>query len=302
MRHIVLFIFVTILFTHCVVDFDLKLPKAEARLVVEGLISNKPGPHYVLLTKSKIGAFATHDKSSLRNAELVKDALVIITDDSGQIDTLKLINANDHSSSIDYWYDGGYKTSSLKGIPGHTYELKIMVWGKEFNASAYMPPVPEIDSLRYVMKTAEKDGSKNYVPLLNFIEPQNIENYYLVQLKDEFSPYSSVNSENWEYSIYADTYMKPYVSNLDISLGVNPRGITYMMYQEGSEIYLSLSSLTKEAYTYYKVLLDQFENDGGSYKPTPTSPPGNISNGGLGLFRASSFSEKRIKIPLQNEN
>lgn len=300
MRQFALFILAIILFTRCVEDFDLKLPKAEPRLVVEGLISNHIGPSYILLTKSKIGSFSNPGKSYMgymQNAELVKDALVVISDDSGQVDTLKLIKANDQSTKRDQWYNGGYKTSRLKGIPGHTYELKIKVWGKEFNASAFMPAVPEIDSLRYAMKTDEKDGQQYYVPLLNFKEPQGIENYYLVQLKDEFSPYSGVNTAIWVYSIFTDTYMKPYVSNLDISLGANPRGVTYTTYLEGDSIYLWLSSLTKESYEYYKSLLDQFENDGGAYKPTPTSPPGNISNGGLGLFRASAFTESRVKIP-----
>ena len=85
---------------------------------------------------------------------------------------------------------------------------------------------------------------------------------------------------------------------LKVSRGATPRGIDfYPVYWEGDSTYLALSSLTKESYNYYKALLDQFENDGGAYKPTPASPQGNISNGGLGLFRASVVSEKRTKIP-----
>ncbi len=298
MKQLVIFIILLFIFAGCVEDFDLKLQNADPRLVVEGWITNKPGPYYILLTKSKIGAFATPDQSYFNNAELVKDASVVISDDSGQIDTLKFIQANDNSDSRDKWFHGYYKTSKLKGIANHTYFLKIKVWEKEFNATAYMPPVPEIDSLRYSMKTAEKDGTQYYIPLINFKEPQGIENYYLVQLKNEFSPYLVVNSAIWQYSIFSDIHMNPYVSNLNINLGTNPRGITYRIFQEGDSIYAALSSLTKEGYNYYKTLLEQFKNDGGAYKPTPTSPQGNISNGGLGLFRASAVSEKRIKIPI----
>lgn len=296
MKQFVLVILLLFIFVGCVEDFYLKLQNADPRLVVEGWITNKPGPYYILLTKSKIGAFATPDQSYINNSELVKDASVIISDDSGQIDTLKFIQANDNSDPRDKWFHGYYKTSKLKGIPSHTYVLKIKVWGKEFEASAYMPPVPEIDSLRYSMKIAEKDGAQYYVPLLNFKEPQGTQDYYLVQLKNEFSPYLVVNTAIWQYSIFSDILMNPYVSNLNISLGTNPRGITYPIYHEGDSIYVALSSLTKEGYYYYKAILEQFENDGGAYKPTPTSPPGNIRNGGLGLFRASAVSEKKIKI------
>ncbi|HAH25066.1 MAG TPA: hypothetical protein DCL77_15140 [Prolixibacteraceae bacterium] len=296
MRHYILFIITLFLFTGCVEDFDLKLQNTDPRLVVEGLITNKPGPYYISLTKSKTGTFTVLNYNYINNAELVRDATVIISDDFGQLDTLKLIQINDNSNSRDKWFKGSYKTSKLIGIPGHTYSLKIKVWNKEFKALSYMPPVPDIDSLRYFMKTAEKDGQEYYIPLLNFKEPQGIDNYYLVQLKDEFSLSLIVNTYIWQYSIFSDIHLKPYVSNLNISLGANPRGITYPHYWEGDSIYVALSSLSKEAYIYYKALLDQFENDGGAYKPTPTSPLGNISNGGLGLFRASAFSEKRTKI------
>lgn len=100
----------------------------------------------------------------------------------------------------------------------------------------------------------------------------------------------------WDFSVLSDTFLEPYVSGLNVSLGANPRGIEYPIYWEGASIYIGLSSLTKESYNYYKALLDQFDNNGGAYKPTPASPPGNISNGGLGLFRASAVSEKRTFI------
>ena len=58
--------------------------------------------------------------------------------------------------------------------------------------------------------------------------------------------------------------------------------------------WVSLFSLTYEAYLYYKALLSQFENDGGTFKPSPASPPSNISNGALGIFRASALDTMSI--------
>jgi hypothetical protein len=83
---------------------------------------------------------------------------------------------------------------------------------------------------------------------------------------------------------------------LNISLGATPRSVKLPFYSEGDSIYIGLFSLTKDTYQYYNALLQQFKNDGGAYQSSPGSPPTNINNSGLGFFRASSISEKKIKI------
>jgi hypothetical protein len=296
-----LFIFI-FLFAGCVEfdQYDLKLKDAEPRLVVEGLVTNQPGPYYIHLTKSKTGAFVPPDNNYYSNAEPITDAIVIISDDSNQLDTLKLIEVGVHSDSLEYLPCGGfYKTSSLKGISGHTYFMKVIHNGRIYSSSAYMPPVPEIDSLGYYLNKVEIVGKSDYyLPLLYFKEPQGIKNYYLIQLNNDLSSRIYSSNNRWQFSILSDEFLKPYVNGLNVSPGATPEGINYSpVYWPGDSIYVALSSLTKEGYSYYKALLDQFDNDGGAYKPTPASPPGNISNGGLGLFRASAVSEKRIKIP-----
>jgi hypothetical protein len=59
-------------------------------------------------------------------------------------------------------------------------------------------------------------------------------------------------------------------------------------------IHVRLCSLTKEAYEYIKVMSRQVLYDGNIYKPTPVTPPGNISGGALGLFTASHISDKPL--------
>lgn len=308
MKRILLYLVSIFSILGCVEEYDLKLQDAEPRLVIEGLVSNRPGPYYVRLTKSIPGGLvsSTNNLDRTDNAEPVKDAVVIISDDFNQIDTLKPYKVDIYGSEYDesYFNQGFYKTNQLRGITGRTYYLKILWKGKEYQASAYMPPVPEIDSLGYYLKRSEIVGkSSYYIPLLYFKEPQGIANYYLIQLKPDFDLRIFASYKLWESSILSDKLLKPYVNGLHISRGATPRGIDfYPGYWPGDSIYVSLSSLTVEAYNYYKILWDQFENDGGAYKPTPTSPPGNISNGGLGFFRASAVSEKTIAISRPNEN
>lgn len=311
-------------FPGCVEDYDLNRDEIVPRLVVEGLITNKPGPYYIRLTESQTGSFIEPDYGYTDAAIAVKDAQIIISDNIDQIDTLIPIDVNLDEYTLDRFgyykllYDsfgnivdtlflkdpaafnynrGFYKTKHLIGIPGRTYSLKILSAGKEYQASSFMPPVPEIDSIGYVRKVLEKDKAESFVPLLYFSEPQDTKNYYLIQLVDEVSIRTYSANTLWQFSILSDEFLQPYVNGLNISQGETPRSIEYPIYHEGDFIYVGLSSLTQNAYEFYKTLLQQFKNDGGAYQPSPSSPPTNMSNGALGYFRASAMSEKRIKIP-----
>lgn len=324
MRKVFVLSLLLVLITSCVEEYDLNLAEVDAKLVVEGLITNQKGPYYIRLTESHSGNFIEPNNSPIDSAKGIMNALIIISDNINQIDTLLPINVNPDEYEYDYrfgyykyLYDnngniidtlwltdpiefshdrGYYKTKHLVGIPGRTYYLKIVSSGKEYKANAYMPPVPTIDSLGYSKKVSEKDGQEYYVPLLYFAEPQGIKNYYLIQLKDEILSRRYAEDFNWEFSILSDEFLQPYVNGLNVSLGENPRGFEYPIYMEGDSIYVELSSLTKNAYEFYKVILQQFKNDGGAYQLAPSSPPTNISNGGLGYFRASSISIKRTII------
>jgi hypothetical protein len=328
MRKVIVLSILLVLFTSCVDEYDLNLDESDSKLVVEGLITNQKGPYYIRLTESHSGKFIEPTHSPIDSAKGIMNALIIISDNINQIDTLLPINVNPDEYEYDYRFGyykylhdnngnvidtlwltdpiefrhdrGYYKTKHLVGIPGRTYFLKVVSGGKEYEASEYMPSVPVIDSLGYSKKVSEKDGQEYYVPLLYFAEPQAIVNYYLIQLKDEILSRRYAEDFNWEFSILSDEFLQPYVNGLNVSLGENPRGFEYPIYMEGDSIYVALSSLTKNAYEFYKAILQQFKNDGGAYQLAPSSPPTNISNGGLGYFQASSISEKRVKILKSN--
>ena len=308
----------------CIEDYDLKRDEIAPRLVVEGLITNNKGPYYIRLTESLTGALAEPDYGDTDKAKAVKNAQLIISDNVNQVDTLVPVDFNPDEYTWDYYlglykfiydadnnvidtvyltdpnsftYDRGfYKTQHLEGIPGRTYSLKVIAGDKEYQASSFMPAVPEIDSVGYLKKIMEKDGQEHYIPLLYFAEPQDISNFYLIQLTDEVSA-RTYSGMLWQFSIISDQFLQPYVNGLNISTGETPRSIEYPFYLEGDSVYVALSSLTQNAYEFYKVLLQQFKNDGGAYQASPGSPPTNLTNGALGYFRASSVSEKRIRIP-----
>jgi len=311
-------------FSGCIEEYDLYRDDIVPRLVVEGLITNKQGPYYLRLTESQTGSIKEPDYGNIDAAVAVKGAQIIITDNIKQIDTLIPVNVNldeytlGQSGYYKLIYDsfgniidtlfikdplefnynrGFYKTQHLVGIPGRTYSLKILSKGKEYQAQDFMQSVPEIDSVNFIKKAPEPGKSPIITPLLYFSEPQGIKNYYLIQLNNDITLRSYSASTLWQFSILSDEFLQPYVNGLNISQGETPRSIEYPIFWEGDSFYIALSSITKNAYEYYKILLKQFKNDGGAYQPSPGSPPTNISNGALGYFRASAISEKKVKIP-----
>ena len=305
----------------CVEDYELELSDAEARIVVEALITNEPGPYYVRLIYSRVGEFKPVDYHSIDDEKPVLNASIIISDDHEQVDTLIPINLDlegyiyeagygyikliyDNAGQVVdtvfledpemFTHDRGYyKTTSLVGIPNRMYKLHIIADGADYYAQDYMMEVPEIDSLTYEKRNSGYSNPQGpeyyYVPLLNFKEPQNEKNYYLIQFGNELQNRMYSTNRLWRFSILSDKYLEPYVNRLIVDDGASPDGIEfYRSLTYGHPIEVSISSLSPISYDYYDNLLKQFENDGGVYKPSPASPPTNITNGGLGFFRASA--------------
>jgi len=327
MKKIIIFLISALLFTSCLEEYDLNLAEVTPRLVVEGLITNEKGPYYVRLTESHNGKpYDINYGGRTDNIKAVKDALIIITDNVNQVDTLIFLdNLEEYGYEYDLMFDryykpvyddfgniidtilftetkslygrGFYRTQTLEGIPGLTYSLKIIYQNEEYKAEAYMPPVPGIDSLGTIKIITPEGKADFYSPLLYFSEPQETKDYYLIQLVDETSARSSYRWDfYWPFSVLSDEFLQPYVNGLQINGGANLLDYEGSPIYSDGGIYVRLNSLTKEAYLYYKALIRQFDNDGGSFQPTPASAPTNISNGALGFFRASAVSEKSIVV------
>ncbi len=135
-------------------------------------------------------------------------------------------------------------------------------------------------------------GKPNFnIPLIYFKEPQNERNYYL---------FFTTASYGWPYSILSDEYLESYVNGLDVCKGVSPDyWVTNYPYDFMRNYFIEMHSVTKEGYEYYKALIQQFRNDGGGYSPSPASPPTNLDNGALGLFRASAVN--RVEFTQDND-
>jgi len=322
------FLCILILLAACTKEYDFKLDNTKPLYSIEGRISDLKGPYFIRITQSTSlfanPYFVIEDDS----VDAVQGAEVIIKDDMGTVDTLipavdKLERTyysflNRVWDSITFSFPstyinakrGFYQTTKIKGMAGHNYQLFVRIGDSTFQASAYMPPVTNLDSAAIQRNTVvNATGAIGNLPVTWFREPQNEKNYYMLQYYAHITEYPydmfhfmyEANNNNGYSSIpyvVDDNILPPYVNGLSIPL-ITPDGNTdqgpgfYGTYPEWGA-HIRLSSLTKEAYEYFNQLRKQLQTDGNIYKPAPSSAKGNIQGGALGLFWASSVSYKLI--------
>jgi len=298
MKNILMYSSALFLFLGCVESFDLELDKAKPRLVIQGLIENNAGPHYIRITQSNKGMsnipIRSFENGSFytENEKIIEDATVIISDDTGQEEQLTLLVDID-----EYKGKGFYKTTNFIGVVGRTYSIKVTTKeGEIYEASDYMHPISEIESIKFEKTIGDIGKPDDYAPILYFKDPQeNEENRYLIQFREEERSRGNDNcwcEYLWRFAILSDKYFHPEKTGVSVDNGVGPNDFSWSgHYHLGMRVYIRMNSLSDQSYTYYRSLLEQFQQDGGAYKPSPASPPTNISNGGLGFFRASAFVE-----------
>jgi len=313
---------VIVLFTACTKDYDIKLGNTQPLYVIEGRISDLQGPYFVRITRSTNLFGYPPTNISRDSADAVQGAQVIITDDMGTADTL--IPAVDYLPRWYYSYYNGqldstfypyqgvsisykrgyYQTTKIKGIPGHTYQLHVQIGDSSFQASAYMPQVPALDSVTIQRNAVVgPSGQVGNLPLVWFKEPQDEKNYYMLQFFpriDEY-PYDAFWIDYGYHTlpyVLDDQILPPYVKGLSIEFIVSDNypynDWGYGNFYSDRPSHVRLCSLTKEAYSYFSELRKQLQTDGNAYKPVPASAAGNISGGALGLFWASDISYKLI--------
>jgi hypothetical protein len=290
----------------CTENFNLDLESDNYNIVIEGWITNCEGPYRIIVSQTTTKNVNNYNMG-IDNYELIKDAVVIISDDNGMVDTLvsnyyyeyDYDPLHDKIYVVDSIADGTYKTSKIKGEPYHTYYLKVIHNNSIYTAEAYMPYAPRIDSLKYSKYYNAVKHEWRYVPLISFAEPQGEKNYYMFRFIDggEGSSVSDISVfsdyDPWGVSIFSDEYMNEYVNSLNVGEGTSVHywRDAYIWLLPGDSVRIIMHSITEEAFRFYEALINQFKDDGGVFKPSPASPPSNISGNALGFFGASAVSE-----------
>ncbi|MGF1533697.1 MAG: DUF4249 domain-containing protein [Bernardetiaceae bacterium] len=247
------------LLTACEQVIDLPLRSMEEPLVViQGQVVDTVGYSWVILTQSL-------DFYNPTQAPRISGAQVSISDDTGN----EMIFREDSP--------GFYVPTdpAFKGEVGRTYSLSVQVQEEFFRASSQLLPVTQIDSLtvRYVAGRPFRDDG--YYLYFFAKEPPNEKNFYRwrVYLNDSlFDGFDDI-------LLADDRFVQDNIENLELPYA----------FDLGDTVALEQYSINEDVFDYYSDLLSLAGNDGGLFSPPPVNPRTNISNGGLGIFSASSL-------------
>jgi Domain of unknown function (DUF4249) len=139
MRGVVSFLAIMVLLSACVDRIDITIPATELPLVVEGLITDEPGPYTVQITR----ASKLSENLNFRKYVLVKS--VTIFDDEGNSELLREIGIGVYQT----------KANGFRGIVGRKYLIRVEARdGKIYESIPdKMNSVGKVDSVYYEFET-----------------------------------------------------------------------------------------------------------------------------------------------------
>ena len=297
-------------------DFNIIGDKSKS-LVVDGLITNEPGPYVVYLTRT------TNYSSTFEFSEKVGGAIVIISDNLGNSETLIQT------------FPGMYKTypGSIRGIPGRYYKIEIETPdGKHYESKPeLLSCVSEIDSIYYELQQHQELDDNNIVQSfegfqisIDINNAENDKNYYMWS----WTGTHEIHTQPWNYMDGRSPAPKDFCSTCWISerqqyinvfndenlsgnqIKKKPVAFVRITDSDGNRhfrgkyhIEVKQLSISKEAYKYWSSIEKQISSTGSLFDPSPSAIIGNIKNVNepediiFGYFGASAISTKSIFIP-----
>jgi hypothetical protein len=250
----------TILACKKVIQVD--LVDVTPRIVIEGNITDGPGPYQVLLSQ-------TVNFSANNTFPPVTGATVTITDsNSGK--TEQLIEAD----------SGVYLSLALSGLPLHTYRLVVVAAGQQYTASSTMPLPVVMDSVT-LEENITLNNQKEINAIVNFQDPPGVPNYY--QFTETVDGRVIPDIFVFEDRLSDGRYIQDPLFN----------DSSYL--QIGDTLKVTMNCVDQNTYNYFYQLANVVSSN-GIQSTTPTNPTSNLSNGALGYFSAHTTSIDKILI------
>jgi hypothetical protein len=253
-----------VLLTSCRQEIDLDLNTSNAKIIIEGAVTDQRVPYEVKITKS-INFNAKNEYPP------VIGAFVTIGDNAGNLDTLKEVQA------------GIYRTSKLRGIASRRYTLTVKVEGQIYTAASTLPRAVGLDSLtieKDVLDSTFSDGSyTGYLLLPIFQDPRDEPNFYF------FNVFSKIDKEKSFFNLLSDV-------NFDGQENTEPVYFSSTSKLKDS-VTVEMWCIDRDVHTYFNSL-NKLQN---TQSGTPTNPITNIKGGALGYFSAHSIRSRKVVIP-----
>ena len=250
----------TILACKKIIQVD--LADVKPRIVIEGNITDGPGPYQVLLSQ-------TVNFSANNTFPPVTGATVTITDsNAGKTEQLTEVDS------------GVYLSLALTGRPLHTYKLVVVAGGQQYTASSTMPLPVQLDSVT-LEGAVTINNQKEITAVVNFQDPPGVPNYY-------------------QFTETVDGRVIPDIFVFDDRLSdgryiQDPLFNDSSYLQIGDTLQVTMNCVDQNTYNYFYELANVVSSN-GLQSTTPTNPTSSISNGALGYFSAHTTTADKLLI------
>ena len=299
MKNIFYCIFLLSLITGCIDKIELKEANVPRKLIVDGTVTNYPGPYFVTLSYSE-------PFNSTKITELISGATVTISDNLGNIYPLSAFT------------NGVYKTdsASFRGVVGRSYSVNIKTLdGKQYKSrpESILPPVP-IDSIssRFVpgqIRTASFEVS------VKVKDPSVSGNFYRWKWRNydtiDICRITRTKNDGGSFVFLAPCCQKCWqittcygclaLFSDDLTNGKTfTQKVANIPFDNSYDYYMQIDqySISKENYNYWNLVQGQISNSGGIFDNTPAFIEGNVYNVNdpndqvLGIFNVMGATKK----------
>lgn len=242
----------SVLLTSCEQVIDYELDEAAAKVVFEGLITDEPGPYIIKISQTR--GYLDQEPN-----QGILGAVVVVQDNQGNIDTLEAAGP------------GIYRTRTLQGVIGNTYQMRAFINGQEYSAQSTMRDINPVDSVSFEFKEETSVQDEGYYPTFYFQEKAGKGDYYKIDFYKNGQRLDDVIAINDD--LYDGNYGDPEVGHV---------------LQLADTFRVEMYSLDKPAYDFWLGMSTLYYQGGSPFETPPANPPSNISNGALGFFGASA--------------
>jgi hypothetical protein len=246
----------------CEQEVAVVLNDATPKVVIEGWVTDQPGPYDIKVSKTSPYLGEGEDV-------LVSGAFLVLKDDMGGADTLVEVRP------------GWYQTTHLQGQLQHTFTLEVTVEGTKYTASDYLPRINDLLGTGYEYNDTMIFGAGYYVGMLA-LEPAGIGDFYQFRFIRNDTVFNDIIDLIVTDDRYADGQLAPFVFPYPCRIG--------------DTVVIEVKSISPKTYDFFVTLFQQGAGTGGPFASVPDNLATNFDNGAVGWFGAAGSRKDTVVI------
>lgn len=164
--------------------------------------------------------------------------------------------------------NGQYTISNFIPVIGDTYSLEVVYNGERYTATETLVPVSDIVDVYQSTEDGEDEDALEVN--VTFQDPLGVENYYFLRFKsdaDLFPELYYIKDEFIDGNEFTIYYEK-----------IEDEDDAIKEFQPGETVDIAFYGISKQYHDYLRLLVDQYENSGSPFSPTPVPLVGNCVN------------------------